>query len=114
MFDRSRVLAAAFAGAVAGAVMAMLMMMYMAARGLSIWTNPNLMELSPQRTMLAAVAYALASYPVVVASVMVWANPLFVERTHVVPMTIAHAVFGLAYGATYLVLISRTNRFKPA
>jgi hypothetical protein len=59
-------------------------------------------SLPPRRTLLAALAYALASYPVVVGFVMTWANPLFVERTTIVPMTIAHAVFGAVYGAVYL------------
>lgn len=58
--------------------------------------------LSPRRTLLAALAYALASYPVVVAFVMTWANPLFVQRTTILPMTLAHAVFGAVYGASYI------------
>lgn len=60
------------------------------------------------RTMLAALAYALASYPVAIAFVMSWAHPLFVERTQVVPMTIAHIVFGLVYGWTFLALVDRS------
>lgn len=62
------------------------------------------------RTVLAALAYALASYPVAIAFVMTWANPLFVERTQVVPMTTAHIVFGLVYGWTFLALVGRSDR----
>lgn len=62
------------------------------------------------RTVLAALAYALASYPVAIAFVMTWANPLFVERTQVVPMTMAHIVFGLVYGWTFLALVGRSDR----
>lgn len=62
------------------------------------------------RTLLAAFAYALASYPVAIAFVMTWANPLFVERTQVVPMTVAHIVFGLVYGWTFLALVGRSDR----
>lgn len=54
------------------------------------------------RTMLAALSYALASYPLVFAAVLSWANPIMVARSDLVPMTAAHAVFGLALGATYL------------
>lgn len=71
---------------------------------------PFIAALPRGRTMLAAVAYALASYPVAIAFVMTWANPLFVERTRVVPMTIAHIVFGLIYGWTFLALASRSGR----
>jgi hypothetical protein len=41
---------------------------------------------------------------------MTWANPLFVERTQVVPMTMAHIVFGLVYGWTFLALVGRSDR----
>lgn len=67
-------------------------------------------DLPRGRTMLAAFAYALASYPVAIAFVMTWANPLFVERTQVVPMTMAHIVFGLVYGWTFLALVERSDR----
>ena len=63
---------------------------------------PFVSGLPPRRTILASLAYALASYPVAIAAVMTWANPLFVDRTHVVPMTIAHAVFGFVYGLIFL------------
>jgi hypothetical protein len=63
---------------------------------------PFVAELPGRRTMLAAVSYALASYPVAIASVMSWANPLFVARSDVVAMTIAHAVFGVVFGAAFL------------
>ncbi|MBA3884099.1 MAG: hypothetical protein H0X67_00020 [Acidobacteria bacterium] len=67
-------------------------------------------DLPRGRTVLAALAYVLASYPVAIAFVMTWANPLFVERTQVVPMTMAHIVFGLVYGWTFLALVGRSGR----
>lgn len=63
---------------------------------------PFIRDLPPGRTMLAAFAYALASYPFAFALIMTWANPLMVERTGLVPMTVAHAVFGIVLGAVYL------------
>lgn len=54
--------------------------------------------------MLAAVSYALASYPFAFALIMSWANPLMVERTSIIPMTLAHMVFGVVLGAVYLAL----------
>ncbi|MCA1673051.1 MAG: hypothetical protein LC799_12935 [Actinobacteria bacterium] len=71
---------------------------------------PFIAALPRGRTVLAAFAYALASYPVAIAFVMTWANPLFVERTQVVPMTMAHIVFGLVYGWTLLALVGRSDR----
>lgn len=65
---------------------------------------PFVAGLPAGRTILAALSYALASYPVAIAAVMSWANPLFVDRTDVVPMTVAHAVFGLVFGSTLLAL----------
>lgn len=134
--------AGAIAGTVAGAVMAMFMMALMAARGRSVWTNPDLiavMWMGPEaadgrltaatlvgfathmatsalmglvavpfvagltrgRTLLASLSYAVASYPVVFAAVLTWANPLMVSRTELVPMTVGHALFGLVMGAVY-------------
>ncbi len=63
---------------------------------------PFIYKLPPWRTMLAALSYALASYPVAFATVMTWANPLMVERTSLVPMAGAHALFGIVLGAVYL------------
>lgn len=74
---------------------------------------PFVAALPRGRTMLAAFAYAPASYPVAIAFVMTWANPLFVERTSVVPMTIAHIVFGLFYGWTFLALSRASDRSGP-
>ena len=64
-------------------------------------------DLPPGRTMLAAFAYALASYPFAFAFIMTWANPLMVERAGLVPMTVGHAVFGVVLGAVYLWLRPR-------
>lgn len=74
---------------------------------------PFIAALPQRRTILAALAYALAAYPVAVAFVMTWANPLFVERTHMVPMTVAHAVFGIAYGWTFLALSGGSDGPRP-
>jgi len=63
---------------------------------------PFIAGLSRGRTLLASVSYALASYPLVFAAVLSWANPLMVARAGLVPMTAAHAVFGVVLGATYL------------
>ena len=148
--------AGALAGTVAGAVMAVFMMGLMAARGRSVWTNPDLiavMWLGPAvadgertaatlvglathmatsaliglvsmpfiaglprgRTLLASVSYAVASYPVVFAAVLSWANPLMVARAELVPMSVAHTLFGLVMGFTYLRLgASRSPATPPA
>lgn len=63
---------------------------------------PFIRDLPPWRTLLLAVAYSLASYPVVFAVVLTWANPLMVARTHLVPMTAGHTLFGLVLGTVYL------------
>ncbi|WP_412063348.1 hypothetical protein [Rubrivirga sp. IMCC45206] len=63
---------------------------------------PFVRDLSPGRTVLAAVAYAVASYPVVFALVLTWANPLMVAETSLIPMTLAHALFGVVLAVVYL------------
>ncbi len=63
---------------------------------------PFIRDLSPRRAVLAGVSYALASYPLVFAAVLSWANPLMVKRSELVPMTAAHALFGLVLGIVYL------------
>lgn len=63
---------------------------------------PFIKDLSPVRTLLASISYAVASYPVVFAAVLTWANPLMVEKAPLVPMTIGHAIFGLTLGASFL------------
>ena len=45
---------------------------------------PFIWDLSFGRTVLIAVAYALASYPFVFAFILTWANPLMVERAELV------------------------------
>lgn len=65
---------------------------------------PFMYALPPWRTMLAAFAYAVASYPVVFAGFLTWLNPLMVERYELVPMTVAHALFGVVLGGIYLAL----------
>ena len=63
---------------------------------------PFIYNLPPWRTMLAALSYALTSYPVAFATVMSWADPIMVERTGLIPMAAAHALFGVVLGAIYL------------
>lgn len=59
-------------------------------------------DLPPWRTILAGFTYAVASYPVIFAFVLTWANPLMVQRAGLVPMTAGHALFGVVMGATYV------------
>ncbi|MDT7858374.1 hypothetical protein RQM47_17120 [Rubrivirga sp. S365] len=72
---------------------------------------PFLRDLPTGRTVLVAFAYALASYPLVFALVLTWANPLMVEQSALVPMTIAHAGFGVVLGGLYVWL--RRRRHAP-
>ncbi len=69
---------------------------------LGVIAIPFIYDLPSWRTMLAAFAYALASYPVVFATILSWANPVMVEQTGLIPMTIAHALFGVVLGGVYL------------
>lgn len=62
---------------------------------------PFISGLPRWRTILASLSYALASYPLVFAGVLSWANPLMVERAGLVPMTVGHAVFGLVMGMLF-------------
>lgn len=71
---------------------------------------PFIRDLSSRRKIVMSVVYAVASYPLVFAVVLSWANPLMVERTRLVPMTLAHVLFGLVLGAMYL----RLRRGHPA
>lgn len=73
---------------------------------------PFLRDLPVGRTFLVAVAYAVASYPLVFALVLTWANPLMVAQSGLVPMTTAHAAFGVVLGGVYLWL--RPGRRVPA
>ena len=63
---------------------------------------PFIRDLPRGRTLLVSSAYALASYPLVFSLVLRWANPFMVERTSMLPMTAAHAIFGVVMGAVYL------------
>lgn len=53
------------------------------------------------RMLLNAFAYALASYPFIFAFILTWANPLMIERVELVPMAVAHIIFGIVMGITY-------------
>lgn len=63
---------------------------------------PFIDGLSRWRTVLVASAYAIASYPVAFSAVITWANPLMIERTELVPMTVAHGIFGVVLGLAYV------------
>jgi hypothetical protein len=63
---------------------------------------PFIHDLPPWRTVLAAFSYSLASVPAVGAAVISWANPLLIQRSELVPVTVAHTVFGIVLGAGYL------------
>lgn len=63
---------------------------------------PFIYRLPTWRTMLAAFSYGLASYPVVFAAILTWANPLMVERAGLAPMAAGHALFGIVLGLCYL------------
>ncbi len=78
---------------------------HMATSALMGWIAvPFVRDLPPGRTILVAIVYAVASYPFVFALVLTWANPLMVEQTALVPMTLAHVLFGIVLGAVYLQL----------
>ena len=68
---------------------------------------PFIRDLPTGRTLLVALAYALASYPLVFALILTWANPTMVAETDLVPMTLGHALFGLVMGTVYLRLAPR-------
>lgn len=68
---------------------------------------PLIRDLPPARKRMVSVAYAVASYPLVFALVLSWANPLMVAETSLVPMTLAHGLFGVVMAAVYL-------RLRPA
>ncbi|MDX1532150.1 MAG: hypothetical protein R3362_11540 [Rhodothermales bacterium] len=73
-----------------------------ASAALGVAALPFIYGLPPMRTVLVALVYALATFPVVFAFVLTWANPLLIARSHLVSMTLAHGVFGIALGVTYL------------
>lgn len=54
------------------------------------------------RTILLALTYAIASYPVAFSAIISWANPLMMERTQMIPLTVAHGIFGLVLGTIYI------------
>lgn len=59
---------------------------------------PFIARLPAWRTMLAAIAYALASFPLVFATVLAWADPTMFQAVRMLPMTVAHLVFGQPWG----------------
>lgn len=71
---------------------------------------PFVERLSRRRVLLASVAYALASYPLVFSLVISWANPLMYQRAPMIQMTWGHLLFGAVFGAAYSWLSGRVKR----
>jgi hypothetical protein len=59
---------------------------------------------------LAAMSYAVASYPVVFILVLKWANPLMYERAEPLPMLLEHLLYGIALAAAYRRLTAYQRR----
>jgi len=62
---------------------------------------PFLRGLRGRQAVLVAMAYALASYPLVFAFVLSWANPTMYAAVDMVQMTWSHLLFGLVLGLMY-------------
>ena len=71
---------------------------------------PFVARLSSGLTLLASLAYALASYPLVFSLVISWANPLMFQRASMIQMTWGHLLFGTVFGAAYVWLAGRVAR----
>jgi len=71
---------------------------------------PFVARLSTGRTLLASLAYALASYPLVFSLVISWANPLMFQRASMIQMTWGHLLFGTVFGAAYVWFAGRVAR----
>lgn len=71
---------------------------------------PFVANLSSTRTLLASLAYAVASYPLVFTLVISWANPLMFQRASMVQMTWGHLLFGAVFGAAFLARTGRVTR----
>ena len=65
---------------------------------------PFIKNLPIWRMLIVSIAYALASYPLVFAFVLTWANPIMVERSELIPMTVMHILFGLTMFIFYKIL----------
>ena len=76
---------------------------------MGLMAAPILRTLPPARVLLVSFVYALVAYALMFGLVLRWANPLMVERTSLLPMTLAHALWGIVLGAVYL----RLRRSSP-
>lgn len=63
--------------------------------------------LEGRRLLLASLAYALASYPLVFATVISWANPIMYRQTSMIDMTVAHMIYGIVFAAGYALVLKR-------
>ncbi len=66
--------------------------------------------LEGRRLLLASLAYALASYPLVFSAVISWANPVMYERTSMIVMTGAHLLYGIVFAAGYSLFLGKRNK----
>jgi hypothetical protein len=72
---------------------------HMVTSGLMGWIAiPFIRDVPKGRMVLLGIAYAVASYPIVFSGVITWANPLMIERTSLMPMTLGHVLFGIVLG----------------
>lgn len=74
---------------------------------------PFIADLPGWRTILVAVAYSLASYPLVLSAVISWADRPMFNTSNFIPLTAAHALYGIVLGSTFLLIASRTGRASP-
>lgn len=76
---------------------------------------PFVAGLPEWRVLLASLAYALASYPLVFSLVMRWADPVMYERAPMVQMTWGHFIFGAVLGTAFICIERwRSDRGDPA
>lgn len=65
---------------------------------------PFVRHLRGTQLALVAMAYALASYPLVFSTVLAWANPLMFRQAGMLKMTAGHLLFGLLFAGFYRIL----------
>lgn len=68
---------------------------------------PFVTGLPARRVLLVSLAYALASYPLVFALVISWANPLMYQSVPMLQMVWGHLLFGAVFGIAYSWLQAR-------
>ena len=65
---------------------------------------PFISGLPRWKLLLNSLSYAVASYPLVFATIMIWADPIMFRNAAMLPMTVMHAIFGIAFGLLYSTL----------